>query len=189
MRNWKGCLYWFLPVMCAVSQLVAATIDYATWNEYLASQILVIGIACCVVLPSLCAGILTSWLLALGLKFDKQIQTKLVWNSIKAKLVHFGALIGWIGLASAIGPILPPSEDYLAGTISLVCLVMLPPVLALTYEYQGCKTLLPEASRKSIVTYIAASSAVALFLGIILVLVILLALFLDVCVMAIIQNT
>ena len=189
MRNWKGCLYWSLPVMCVVTQLVAATIDYATWNEYLASQILVIGIACCAVLPSLCAGILTSWLFALGLKFDKKTQIKLVWNSIKAKLVHFGALIGWIGLVSALGPILPPSRDFSVGIISLICLVMLPPVLALSYEYQGCKTLLPEVSRKSIVTYIAASSAVALFLGIILVLVILLALFLDVFVMAIIQNT
>ena len=189
MRNWKGCLYWSLPVMCVVTQLVAATIDYATWNEYLASQILVIGIACCAVLPFLCAGILTSWLFAVGLKFDKRMQISLVWNSIKAKLVHFGALIGWIGIVSALGPILPPSEDYSAGIISLACLVMLPPVLALTYEYQGCKTLLSEAPRKSIVAYIAASSAVALFLGIILVLVILLALFLDIFVRAIIQNT
>ena len=188
MKNWKWFVYWILPVACVVAQLVVATIDHATWTRYLPSQNLVMCMAFFAVLPFLCAGILSGWLLTLGLRFDKQTRIRLLWIGIKAKLIFLGALIGWIGFVSAIGPMVPPSSDYSAGLTSLICLTMLPPVLAFTYEYQEFRKLRPDIPKSRIAAYLALTFLLSVISVIILAIAILVVLFFYGCLMAIGQN-
>ena len=144
----------------------------------LPDQLFVMCFTTCLIIPFHIAEILTFWLFALGFKFEHKTRTGLLWNCIRANLLHWLTLLGLFGIFSLMGEYLPPRDDYLPGTISLLCLLTIPPISSLSCEYKGCQKILPNASRERIVTYIIVSTVSAVAIIFLLVLAILLILFL-----------
>ena len=176
MKNRRDWLCWSPLPVSAAAQAVAAMADYTGWKEILPSQTTMLGITTFAVLPVLAAGVFISWLLSFCFGFTVQDHKVLLMNSVKAKMLYYGTLIGLISIFSLLGGMMTWSSDFPWGYISLSCLLVLPLALAFTYEYRGCRKLLPGTSEGHIAAYLVVASVLAVAAVILLAIVSLLIL-------------
>jgi hypothetical protein len=174
----KKWMYWFIPVISAAVQIVAALVDYDSWIKTLPDQTLIIAVASCIVLPFLVVSFFAGWLLMIGLKFEQQARVKLLLSSIKAKILFYGTAIGLFAIFSVLGGMITWNTDFYWGIISFSIILAVPPALSVTYEYQEFRKLLPDVPKSRIAAYIAATFAMTVLLVVMLAIVILPVLFL-----------
>ncbi len=177
MKNRREWLYWSPLLVSVAAQVVAAAADNTAWKEILPSQMVMLGVTSSAILPVLVANVFISWLLSFCFGFAVQAHKGLLWNSLKAKILYYGTLIGLIGIFSVLGGMITWRSDFPWGYISFFCLLVLPLALAFTYEYQGCRKLLPGTSKGRIIAYLVVASVLAVTSVILLAVVILPILF------------
>lgn len=173
----KKWMYWSVPVICALVQIVAALVDYDAWLEILPNQTLILCVVSCIVLPFLVVSFFVGWLLIIGCKFEQQARRNLLWSSIKAKTLFYGTVIGLFSFFSVLGGMITWNTDFYWGVISLSIILVAPPALSFNYEYQEFRKQLPDISKSRITACLVTTFAMSVLIVIMLAVVIMLALF------------